>query len=138
LEKRKKKANETSIPNFFYVNKNEPNILLSYPGGPGSTLGIGNTNIRIQNSTGPVIDISSQQKFQPSYTSELIYSEGYLTPNKKRPHVNYIYNPSIVTGSSTLALNTFKPFFNESFEGETKVDLFTFNISNLLNRFHHL
>jgi hypothetical protein len=129
-----KKANETSIPNFFYVNKNEPNILLSYSGGPGSTLGIGNTNIRIQNETGPVTDISFNQKFQPSYASELIYSKGYLTPNKKRPHVNYTYSPSSSLGSSNLALSAFKPFFNESFEGETKVDFFTFNISNILNR----
>jgi len=129
-----KKTNQTSVPNFFYVNKNEPNILLSYPGGPGSNLGIGNTNIRIQNETGPVTDILFSQKFQPSYASELIYSKGYLTPNKKRPHVNYTYNPSITSGSSILALNAFKPFFDESFEGETKVDLFTFNISNILNR----
>jgi hypothetical protein len=129
-----KKTNETSTPNFFRVNKDEPNILLSYPGGPGSALGLGKTNIRIQNETGPIRN--APQKFQPSYTSELIYSNGYLTPNVKRPSVNYTYSPLTTPGLSNLALNAFNPFFDRT--NSLNVEFFTFNISNILNRNENL
>lgn len=108
--------------------------LISYSGGPGSFLGIGKTNIRIQNKTRRVREIPQDEKFQPSYISELISDNGYLTPNKKRPYVNYTYNPSFTSGSSILALNTFKPFLDDNYEGEAEFPFFTFNISNILNR----
>lgn len=70
--------------NPFGISYNPDNntTLLSYPGGPGSVLGIGDTVIRIQNPTRPVNPVSEEGKFQPSFylnnadpTDEL-----YLTP----------------------------------------------------------
>jgi hypothetical protein len=70
--------------------------LLSYSGGPGSTLGIGNTNIKLLNGTRPVENISEQNKFQPSYYSTLISDPKYLVVNNGfRPSINWKYNPRI-------------------------------------------
>ncbi len=67
--------------------------LLSYSGGPGSTLGIGNTNIKLLNGTRPVENISEQNKFQPSYYSTLISDPKYLVVNNGlRPNINWKYN----------------------------------------------
>ena len=114
--------------------------LISYPGGPGSILGVGKTNIRIQNSTRAVENINSNQKYQPSYISTLIDSPKYLVINNGlRPFVSWKYNPETTSpGVSSLVLSTFTSSLNESFEGETKVKLFTFNISNILNRSEYI
>jgi hypothetical protein len=72
------------------------NILLSYPGGPGSILGIGLTNIRIQNPTRTVDNIKEDQKFQPSFFSTLVSDPKYLVVNNGlRPSINWKYNPRI-------------------------------------------
>ena len=72
------------------------NILLSYLGGPGSILGIGLTNIRIQNPTRTVDNIKEDQKFQPSFFSTLVSDPKYLVVNNGlRPSINWKYNPRI-------------------------------------------
>jgi len=63
--------------------------LLSYPGGPGSTLGIGNTNIRIQNSTRAVESINEDQKFLITFSSTDPKNKFYLNPNAPTP--NWLY-----------------------------------------------
>jgi len=55
--------------------------LLSYPGGPGSTLGVGNTNIRIQNSTRAVENIEEDQKFLITFGSTDPKNKFYLNPS---------------------------------------------------------
>ena len=59
------------------------NILLSYPGGPGSVLGIGDTIIRIQNPTRPIKSINEEGKFIPTfYGPDILPTDPlYLTPN---------------------------------------------------------
>jgi hypothetical protein len=46
---------DTEVANFgnitYGINSNQSNILLSYPGGPNSVLGLGKTNILLQNPT---------------------------------------------------------------------------------------
>jgi hypothetical protein len=80
------------------------NILLSYPGGPGSILGIGLTNIRIQNPTQTKRSNWSYQKsteeeasplttsFTPTYISFIPNTKGYLTPSIKTPSINWQYD----------------------------------------------
>lgn len=63
--------------------------LISYPGGPGSTLGIGNTNIRIQNSTRAVESINEDQKFLITFSSTDPKNKLYLNPNAPTP--NWLY-----------------------------------------------
>jgi hypothetical protein len=63
--------------------------LLSYPGGPGSTLGIGDTNIRIQNSTRTVESIKEDQKFLITFGSTDPKNKFYLNPNTPTP--NWLY-----------------------------------------------
>jgi hypothetical protein len=54
--------------------------LLSYPGGPGSFLGIGKTNIRIQNKTRPVKPTVEDNKFIPNFYNVDFTDPLYLTP----------------------------------------------------------
>lgn len=63
--------------------------LMSYPGGPGSILGIGKTNIRIQNSTKTVESIKEDQKFLITFGSTDPGNKFYLNPNTPTP--NWIY-----------------------------------------------
>lgn len=63
--------------------------LMSYPGGPGSTLGIGNTNIKIQNSTRTVESIKEDQKFLITFGSTDPKNKFYLNPNTPTP--NWLY-----------------------------------------------
>jgi len=63
--------------------------LMSYPGGPGSTLGIGSTNIRIQNSTRVVENIKEDQKFLITFGSTDPKNKFYLNPNTPTP--NWLY-----------------------------------------------
>jgi len=69
-----------TINPFGITNLAGNNILLSYPGGPGSILGIGRTKIRIQNSTRPVKNINKEDKFQPSFYNVDSTDPLYLTP----------------------------------------------------------
>lgn len=82
-----------SDANFFNIDLENADVLLSYSGGPNSILGVGKTKIRIQNPTRPVENIGPDQKFQPSFYSTEIYNPKYLTPIGKDPYVNYVYNP---------------------------------------------
>jgi len=80
------------------------NILLSYNGGPGSVLGIGNTNIRIQNPTQTRKSNWSYEKtleeevfpsdisFKPVYISNIPDVKGYLTPSIPNPSINWQYD----------------------------------------------
>jgi hypothetical protein len=83
--------------------------LISYPGGPGSTLGIGKTNIRIQNSTRTTVDVKEDQKFQPSFYSTVLNDSKYLVINNGlRPSINWLYNPRIENpGVSNAAISEF-------------------------------
>jgi hypothetical protein len=63
--------------------------LISYPGGPGSTLGIGNTNIRIQNPTRAVESIKEDQKFLITFGSTDPKNKFYLNPGAPTP--NWLY-----------------------------------------------
>jgi hypothetical protein len=83
--------------------------LLSYSGGPGSVLGIGKTNIRIQNSTRTTVDIKEDQKFQPSFYSTVLNDPKYLVINNGlRPSINWVYNPRIENpGVSNAAISEF-------------------------------
>lgn len=88
-------SNETlsSDANIFDIDLENEDVLLAYPGGPNSFLGIGKTKIRIKNPTRLVTDISPDQKFQPSFYSTNLYNPKYLTPIGRDPYVNYVYNP---------------------------------------------
>jgi hypothetical protein len=82
--------------NPFGITNITNNTLLSYSGGPGAPLGIGLTNIRIQNPTRDVENIKLESKFQPSYVSTDIKDPKYLViSNGKRPSINWKYNPRI-------------------------------------------
>jgi hypothetical protein len=107
-------------------------ILLSYPGGPGSVLGIGNTNIRIQNPSRQTQDIST--KFQPSYYSTLISNPQYLIINNGfRPSINWEYD--FLNKSYGVSSKAFIDLDWGSFEERAFEDLFPEGSPNFaLNR----
>lgn len=78
-----------SINPFGITNLAGNGILLSYPGGPGSTLGVGLTNIKILNPTRTVDNIKEDQKFLISFKSTDPGSRYYLNANK--PSSNWLY-----------------------------------------------
>jgi len=95
------------------------NILLSYPGGPGSILGIGLTNIRIQNPTQTRKSAWSYKQsleeetfpsdisFKPVYISATPDIKGYLTPSGKKPSIEWVYNFALDQNTvSALALKS--------------------------------
>ena len=63
--------------------------LLSYSGGPGSFLGLGKTNIRLQNPTRTVESINEDQKFLITFGSTDPKNKFYLNPNTPSP--NWLY-----------------------------------------------
>ena len=93
----KSKLSDTSTEFETLAGKNlygitpSPDIvnLMSYPGGPGSTLGIGSTNIRIQNLTRTVESIKEDQKFLITFGSTDPKNKFYLNPNTPTP--NWLY-----------------------------------------------
>lgn len=93
-----------TINPFGITRESGDNILLSYSGGPGSILGIGNTNIRIQNPTQTKKSNWSYEKsleeetfpsnvsFIPTFITTIPDVKGYLTPSIKRPTIDWVYN----------------------------------------------
>lgn len=77
------------ISNQYGVNGPDSEDLLTYNGGPGSVLGIGNTNIRWQNKTRTVLLRRKKTGFAQS---DNINNPNYLTPFEK-PVIVWYYNP---------------------------------------------
>ena len=125
-------SNQTAT-NLYNIDETDDNILLSYPGGPNSFLGIGKTKIRIQNPTRPVKSILDSEKFQPSYFSTEIYNPKYLTPVGPNPYVNYVYNPF-----SLEEKNIASKFINLAGSGVSGINvtiLTRSDVNDTLNRF---
>jgi len=87
----KKSLGSLSINPFGITNLTGDNILLSYPGGPNAPLGLGITNIRIQNPTRTVDLPKSRTTFTLKIGGDNINSINYLTYGGS-PNVNWIYN----------------------------------------------
>jgi hypothetical protein len=102
----------------------DPNTLLSYPGGPGSFLGIGKTDIRIQNPLAFKSAIPrSKDSTIFSYPIEKT-PETYLAPDGA--NVTKIYSPSFsgYGDFSTYKNNTYKTSqtsFNRKRNGTTQI-----------------
>jgi len=77
------------ISNQYGVNAPDSEDILTYGGGPGSVLGIGNTNIRWQNKTRTVLLRENKTGFSQSDSKD---SYNYLTP-LGRPVIEWYYNP---------------------------------------------
>lgn len=93
----KQELGELTINPFGITRIAGDNILLSYPGGPGSILGIGNTNIRIQNPTIKRRDIyedrevdSGKEIFDNPHNTSVLKSQFFVS--HKSP--TYLYNPN--------------------------------------------
>lgn len=88
-----KKTPNSSLDNEEFKDKYEissdPNISISYGGGPGSVLGFSKTNIRIQNPTRTVVP---KEKATKAYRSLFVDNVGYLTPSGSFT-INWNYNP---------------------------------------------
>jgi hypothetical protein len=85
-----KKTNDKGIPNFFNISTLDDQVLLSYPGGPNSILGIGKTKIRIWNPTNEVVVPSSRSN--PNYEPTL---SGVKNLVSLGPKINWNYNPLV-------------------------------------------
>jgi hypothetical protein len=77
------------ISNQYGVNGPNSEDLLTYGGGPGSILGIGNTNIRWQNKTRTVLLRREKTGFAQA---DNINNPNYLTP-LGQPTIAWYYNP---------------------------------------------
>ncbi len=128
--------------NPFGITNTTNNILLSYPGGPGAPLGIGLTNIRIQNPTIRKKDIYSngeidyeKEIFDNPHNTSVLKNQFFVS--RKSP--TYLYNPNFTYDkiSSTPGLSTL--FFNQVREivGDEPLDSNLFGeggINELLTR----
>jgi hypothetical protein len=101
-----------------YEISSDPNISLSYNGGPGSFLGFGKTNIRIQNPTRTVIPKEEATK---AYRSLFVDNVDYLIPSGSFT-INWNYRPTDTGVTDKYFLKT----------GVVTEGLFTNN--DLLNR----
>jgi hypothetical protein len=119
--------------NPFGITSLLPNSLLAYTGGPNAELGLGITNIRIQNPTIKLKDVyeDGEDRAAAIYNNPNIVSalRGQNFLSHKTP--TWIYNPT-QQGAS---------FEYQVYAGENGVDdgylfdqLYTGNISNILNR----
>ena len=118
-----------SINPFGITNLN-PNILLSYPGGPNAPLGLGTTNIRIQNPTIKLKDVYEDGEDRAAAISNnpnivsALRGQNFLS--RKTP--TWIYNPTQQGASFQYeSLDNVSP-------DKVYIPLFTDNISNILNR----
>jgi hypothetical protein len=118
-----------SINPFGITNLN-PNILLSYPGGPNAPLGLGTTNIRIQNPTIKLKDVYEDGEDRAAAISNnpnivsALRGQNFLS--RKTP--TWIYNPTKQGASFQYeSLDNVSP-------DKVYIPLFTDNISNILNR----
>jgi hypothetical protein len=117
-----------SINPFGITGPEDQVNLLSYSGGPNSILGIGKTNIRIQNPTRTVI---SKEKATIAFKSTLVDNVGYLTPTGSFS-INWSYNPSI---SSSLGFSgASKKFLDISSDPSYIEEVYTDNVNKVLNR----
>jgi hypothetical protein len=94
-------------------------ILLSYPGGPNAPLGLGTTNIRIQNPTRTVDLPSEKTTFGLRFGGDNIANKNYLKYTGS-PSINWIYNWRL-GGVSDLASKDY-------------IELTSLSASTLLNR----
>jgi hypothetical protein len=94
-------------------------ILLSYPGGPNAPLGLGTTNIRIQNPTRTVDLPSERTTFGLRFGGDNIANKNYLKYTGS-PNINWIYNWRL-GGVSDLASKDY-------------IELTSLSASTLLNR----
>ena len=122
---------ESLLLSSIYNISSNPSYLLSYSGGPGSILGVGKTNIRIQNPTRTVVPKEEATK---AYKSLYINNEGYLIPSGPFT-INWVYNPSY-----NLNING-QPGVSVKYTAELDLDeeeiyetFYTSNPSNILNR----
>jgi hypothetical protein len=121
---------ESLAINPFGITGLNPNVLLSYPGGPNAPLGLGTTSIRIQNPTIKLKDVyedgadrAAAISNNPNIVSAL---RGQNFFSHKTP--TWIYNPTQQGASFQYeSLDNISP-------DEVYVPLFTDNISNILNR----
>jgi hypothetical protein len=125
-------ANQPQSNIFGITNPDNPGILLSYPGGPNAPLGLGTTNIRIQNPTIKLKDVytDGEDRAEAIYKNLNIVSilpgSNQLFLSHKEPV--WIYNPTQQGASFQYeSLDNVSP-------DEVYVPLFTDNISNILNR----
>jgi len=87
----KKPLGTLSINPFGITNLAGNGILLSYPGGPNSPLGLGITNIRIQNPTRTVDLPKNRTAFKLKISGDNINSINYLTYTGS-PNIDWVYN----------------------------------------------
>lgn len=118
------------VINPFGITNLNPNVLLSYPGGPNAPLGLGTTSIRIQNPTIKLKDVytDGEDRAEAIYKNLNIVSKlsGQEFLSHKKP--TWIYNPTKQGASFQYeSLDNVSP-------DKVYVPLFTDNISNILNR----
>jgi hypothetical protein len=123
-------ANQPQANIFGITNPDNPGILLSYPGGPNAPLGLGTTNIRIQNPTIKLKDVYEDGEDRAAAISNnpnivsALRGQNFLS--RKTP--TWIYNPTQQGASFQYeSLDNVSP-------DKVYIPLFTDNISNILNR----
>jgi hypothetical protein len=123
----KKPLGPLTINPFGVTNLAGNGILLSYPGGPNSPLGLGITNIRIQNPT-RIVDLPKNRtifSLKPEGTD--IANKNYLTYTGA-PNINWVYNPS----TNGFGVSN-QVIFDLDLENNQDI-FFTDNVNNILNR----
>jgi hypothetical protein len=114
--------NNTLLKDKYEISS-DPTLLISYGGGPGSVLGFGKTNIRIQNPTRTVID---QKEVIKTYKSSQVNNVGYLTPSGPFT-INWNYDPTIANNNGVT-----KQYLKEILK--TNGDFGDLLNNNMLNR----
>jgi hypothetical protein len=100
----KKSLGSLSINPFGVTNLAGSGILLSYPGGPNAPLGLGITNIRIQNPTRTVDLPKDRTTFGLRFGGTDIDNKNYLT-YLGSPNINWVYDPSFSNGVSNTTIS---------------------------------
>jgi len=120
------------ISNQYGVNGPDSEDLLTYGGGPGSILGIGNTNIRWQNKTRTVLLRREKTKFAQV---DNINNPSYLTP-LGQPTIAWYYNPrstSNIVNGITKKISVYQNVFLSLPEDQQdKLNRFYFGNVNVL------
>jgi len=88
-----------TINPFGVTGPNDQVNLISYQGGPNSALGLGTTNIRIQNPTQTVN--ARGEGAQTAFISNLFDTVGYLTPTGSSV-INWSYSPDFQNNNSSI------------------------------------
>jgi hypothetical protein len=121
--------------NPFGITTLNPTTLLSYSGGPNAVLGLGSTNIRIQNPTIKLKDVYEDGEARtaeiynnPNNVSAL---EGQNFLSHKIP--TWIYNPSYKNPGASFEYQVYASE-NGVDDGYLFRQLYNDNISNILNR----